>query len=49
MVQGIISAQRRPMRSDIAPQKLLARKVMMLPQNTGTDTCAAVQPSSVLR
>src|ERR1700722_10438165 len=49
IVVGIISAQRRPTRSDIAPQKLHARNVRMLPQNTGTATWAGVQPSSFVR
>ena len=49
MIVGIISAQRRPTRSDTAPQKLQAANVRMLPQNTGTATCAGVQPSSFVR
>ena len=49
MKVGIISAQRRPTFSDMAPQKAEAMKVMMLPQKTGTDTWAGVQPSSLCR
>src|SRR4051794_3867337 len=49
MIVGIISAQRRPTRSDSAPQKAQAANVRMLPQNTGTDTWAGVQPSSFVR
>src|SRR6185312_13369783 len=49
MVSGMISAQRRPKRSDIPPYRAQERNVMMLPQNTGTDACAGVQPSSFVR
>src|ERR1700722_2219477 len=48
MIVGIINAQRRPTFSDTAPQKLQARKVRMLPQKTGTATCAGVQRAADL-
>ena len=49
MAQGSMSAQRRPIRSDIPPQKAQERKVTMLPQKTGTAAWAGVQPSSFVR